>query len=171
MRLEIPEKKHEQEYLEMIKEFTDNKEIIIPGSANLKEWENYQDFLTRIKRNRETGNPKHDNAISYIYFLINDEEQVVGAVRIDPVLSEALRYDGGNIGYGIRPSQRRRWYATIWLKLALEKSKERWLDKVMLTCNKENIWSSKAIKNNGWIRDSEYEHEWKAKDRYWILTI
>ncbi|MEI8009064.1 MAG: hypothetical protein WCI00_06935 [bacterium] len=30
MKLEFPEKKHEKEYLEMIEEFTDNKEVIIP---------------------------------------------------------------------------------------------------------------------------------------------
>jgi predicted acetyltransferase len=79
-----------------------------------------------------------------------------------------LRYDWGNIGYGIRPSERKKWYTTIWLKLVLEKCKELWIDKVMLTCNKENIWSSKAIIKNWWVRNSEYEHEGKIKDRYYI---
>jgi hypothetical protein len=37
MHLEFPEKRHEKEYLEMIQEFSDNKEEIIPYSAGLKE--------------------------------------------------------------------------------------------------------------------------------------
>jgi len=95
-------------FQEMAKEFADAKEKIIPGAANLKEGETYQDFLTRIKRNRETGNPKYDNAISFLYFLIDENGKIVGAEHIRPVLSETLRFDGGNIGYGIRPSERRK---------------------------------------------------------------
>ena len=37
MKLEFPEKKHEQQYLEMIQEFLDNKEKIIPRAMPLKE--------------------------------------------------------------------------------------------------------------------------------------
>ncbi len=168
MILEFPQTKHEKDYLEMIKEFADANEKIIPGAANLNEGETFEDLVQRIKRDRETGNPKHEHAISILYFLIDDKGRLVGAVHIRPVLNEALRYNGGNIGYGIRPSERRKWYATIGLKLALEKCKELGLDKVMLTCNKENIWSSKAMKNNGWIQDSEYRHEGHFKERYWI---
>jgi predicted acetyltransferase len=58
MRLEFPEKKHEQQYLEMIQEFSDNKEIIIPAAAILKEGETYDDFLQRIKDNKEGKNLK-----------------------------------------------------------------------------------------------------------------
>jgi predicted acetyltransferase len=53
--------------------------------------------------------------------------------------------------------------------LALQKCKEVWLDKVLLTCKKENIGSSKAMINNGWIRDSEYEFEGHTKERYRIM--
>jgi hypothetical protein len=37
MQLELPGKKHEKQYLEMIQEFLDNKEIIIPYIVALKE--------------------------------------------------------------------------------------------------------------------------------------
>ena len=167
MRLEFPQKKHEKGYLEMIQEFADKEEKIIPWAAGLKEGENYEDFLMRTQNNIEGKNPKHKGH-STLYFLIDDNEKIVWAIHIRHELNDELRFDGGNIGYGIRPSERRKWYATIWLTLALQKCKDLWLEKVLLTCGKNNIWSSKTMIKNWGIRDSEYENEWHIKERYRI---
>jgi len=167
MRLEFPEKKHEKQYYEMIQEFLDIKEKPIPGAVGIKEWENYDNFIWRTKNNAEGKNPKHPGH-STLYFIINDNKNIVWSTQIRHELNDELRFEGGNIGYGIRPSERRKGYASIWLTLALEKCKELWLDKVLLTCNKENIWSVKTIVKNGWIWDSDYESEWIAKERYRI---
>ena len=152
----------------MIQEFSDNKEIIIPAAAILQENETYDDFLQRTKDNKEGRNMKPGYVRWELYFLIDDNDKIIGVEAIRPELNDVLRFDGGNIGYGIRPSERKKWYATEWLRLVLEKCKELWLDKVLLTCNKENIWSSKTMIKNGWIWDSEYEHEGKIKERYRI---
>lgn len=50
MRLEIPEKKHEKDYVEMIQEFLDNKEKIIPRSLIPQGWEDYDAFMKRMKK-------------------------------------------------------------------------------------------------------------------------
>ena len=171
MRLEFPEKKHEKEYMKMIQEFSDNKEIIIPWAAGFKEWEDYDSFLQRIKNNREGINLKPGRMKSELYFLIDDNGRIVWAEAIRYELTDELRFDAGNIGYGIRTSERKKWYATIWLKLALEKCKAYGLDKVLLTCDKDNIWSSKTMIKNWWVRDSEYEFEEKIKERYRISII
>ncbi len=168
MKLEIPEKKHEKEYLEMIQEFIDNNEIVIPRSMGRKEGKTYKDFLERMDDNRAGRNLKPGRVRSELYFLIGDKDKIIGAEAIRYELNDELRFDAGNVGYGIRPSERKKGYATIGLKLALEKCKEAWLDKVLLTCDKENIWSSKTIINNGGIRDSDYESEEIAKERYRI---
>jgi len=168
MKLEFPEKKHEQQYLEIIQEFSDNKEVIIPWAANLKEGETYDDFLQRIKNNKEGINLKPWYVKSELYFLINENNKIVGAEAIRHELNDALRFDGGNIGYGIRPSERRKGYATEGLRLTLEKCKEMGMKKVLLTCDKDNIGSAKAMINNEGMWDSEYEHEWKIKQRYRI---
>lgn len=168
MRLEFPEKKHEQQYLEMIQEFSDNKEIIIPAAAILKEGETYDDFLQRIKDNKEGKNLKPWYVAGTLYFLISDDGKMVGAVAIRHELNDQLRIEGGNIAYGIRPSERRKGYATIWLKIGLEKCKELWMDKALLTCDKDNIWSSKTMIKNGWVLDAEYELKGKIEQRYRI---
>ena len=168
MRLELPEKKHEKEYLEMIQEFSNKKEDIIPQAAGIKEGKTYEDFLQRMQDNREGKNLKPWRVRSDLFLLIDDDGRIVWTEAIRRELNDALRFDGGNIGYGIRPSERRKGYATIWLKLALEKCKEAWLDKVLVNCRKDNIWSAKTIIKNCWIRDSEYEAEGHIKERYRI---
>ena len=167
MHLEFPEKKHEKQCLNMIQEFIDTKEKVMPWALGLKEWENYDDLLTRIKNNAEGKNPKHVGR-STVYFIIDNYEKIVWGIIIRHELNDELRFEGGNIGYGIRPSERRKGYATIWLTLALQKCKDLWLEKALLTCDKDNIGSSKTIKSNWWIWDSDYESEWIKKERYRI---
>ena len=77
MRLEYPEKKHEQEYLRMIQEFMDNKEIVIPRPMEINEGENYDDLLERTKNNIEGKNLKQGHVKSTLYFMIDNEEKVV----------------------------------------------------------------------------------------------
>lgn len=168
MYLELPQKQHEKDYLEMIQEFTDIQEEIIPWSLGLKEWEDYEAFLTRIKNNSKGINMKPWRSRATLYFLIDDHDRIVGAEHIRHELNDTLRFEGGNIGYGIRPNERKKWYATSWLKLALEKCKEMGMDKVLITCDKDNIWSVKSIINNWWILDSEYENRWVSCQRYRI---
>ena len=168
MKLEFPEKKHEKEYFEMIQEFLDKQEEIIPNALQIKEWENYDNFLERMKNNREGKNLKPGRWKSTLYFLVDEQEKIVGAINIRHELNDELRFNGGNVGYGIKPSERKKWYATIGLSLALEKCKKSWLDKVLLTCGKGNVWSSKTMIKNWWIWDSEYQHEWHTKERYRI---
>lgn len=168
MKLELPEKKHEKQYLEMIQEILDNTEMIVPRSLAMEEWESYDAFIQRMKENREKWSPYCGGIKSTLYFLIDDHKKVIGAEVLRHELNDDLRFNWWNIGYGIRPSERRKWYATIWLKLILEKCKEIWLDKALVNCRKDNIGSSKAIIKNWWIRDSDYEFEGYTKERYRI---
>jgi len=168
MKLEFPEKKHEKEHMNMLQDFLDNKEEIIPFSANLQEWETYDGFLERTKNRREGRNLEPGEVRSILYSLIDDDEKVVWVITIRPELNDGLRFNAGNIGYSVKYSERRKGYATTWLALALQKCKELWLEKVLLTCRKDNIGSLKTIIKNWWIRDSEYENEGHTKERYWI---
>ena len=59
------------------------------------------------------------------YWLVTDENKIVGAVNIRHSLTEHLFNAGGHIGYGIRPSERRKGYATKLLALSLEKRRIR----------------------------------------------
>lgn len=103
------------------------------------------------------------------YWLINDEFRILGVVNIRHELSEHLRNAGGHIGYGIRPSERQKGYATELLRLSLEKTKELGIDRALVVCDAINIGSEKTILNNGGIADVDFiEEDGNVIKRYWI---
>lgn len=103
------------------------------------------------------------------YWLIDKRQEVVGAVNIRHRLNEKLRNSGGHIGYGIRPSARRKGYASALLAFALQKSRELGLDKVLVVCDQGNIGSEKTILKNGGRFDSEFtEEDGNVVRRFWI---
>ena len=75
-----------------------------------------------------------------------------------------------NIGYDISPLSRKRGYGITLLKLALEKATMINLDKVLITCDDDNIASKRIIENNGGIFESKIFKEENKKElrRYWI---
>ncbi len=111
-----------------------------------------------------------DNVKAITYMAITDEEELIGAVNIRLELNEFLLNIGGNIGYSVRKSEREKGYATEMLRLGLLKCKELELDKVLVTCNCDNIASEKVIIKNGGVFDNEIfdkGNDTKVK-RFWI---
>ena len=92
----------------------------------------------------------------------------MGAVNIRHYLNESLLLNGGHIGDGIRPSERRKGYATAMIGLALEECKKLGIDKVLMVCDKENIGSAKSIINNGGVLENEVVVDGVTEQRYWI---
>lgn len=77
----------------------------------------------------------------------------------------------GHIGYGVRPSERGKSYATAMLKLALGYCKKIGLDKVLITCDKSNIASAKTIMRcAGVLKSEELQDDGEILQRYWIDT-
>ena len=92
----------------------------------------------------------------------------VGAVNIRHRLNDSLLFTGGHIGDGIRPSERHKGYGTAMLALALDECKKLGIDKVLMTCDKDNIGSAKAIQKNGGVKENEVEEDGVIEERYWI---
>ena len=103
-----------------------------------------------------------------LFCLDKDRNIFVGAVNIRHVLNDALLKTGGHIGDGIRPSERRKGYATAMIALALDECKRLGIKKVLMTCDKNNIGSAKSIINNGGILENEIEADEHIEQRYWI---
>jgi GNAT superfamily N-acetyltransferase len=59
-----------------------------------------------------------------IYWLVKDDEVVLGESRLRHSLTPALKHHGGHLGYVIRPSQRQKGYGTLILALTLEKARD-----------------------------------------------
>lgn len=103
------------------------------------------------------------------FWLVNECNQVLGAVNIRHRLSPFLSQAGGHIGYGIAPSERGKGYATSLLKLALVEAGKLGIDEVLVVCDEENIASERTILRNGGARDEDFvEENGHVIKRFWI---
>ena len=103
------------------------------------------------------------------YWLVQGTD-FLGRISLRHELNEQLRLLGGHIGYEIRPSRRRHGHGTRILGLALPRARERGLDRVLITCDGDNIASRRIIERHGGIPDLPYAPPGGrvAVLRYWI---
>ena len=86
------------------------------------------------------------------YFLIRkNDNKLIGMINIRHHLSPKMLVHGGHIGYGIRPTERRKGYNKINLYLGLIKANKLNLDRVMLDCDVNNIGSDRTMKALGGV--------------------
>lgn len=78
-----------------------------------------------------------------------EDDKVVGALNIRWNLPEKLNLFSGNIGYGIRPTERRKGYNKINLYLGIVEAQKIGLDKIKLVCETSNFGSIKTIEALG----------------------
>ena len=168
VKLVRPSEKYKEAYLEMLLDWGQSGEKVVPFVLKMDS-SNFKTMVEELK-GFEQGIGIPETFVPHTtYWLINESEDILGVVNIRQRLNERLLQIGGHIGYGIRPSERRKGYATAILELALEKTKVMGLEKVLVTCNKDNIGSAKTIINNGGILESEFEEDWgNIVQRYWI---
>ena len=93
---------------------------------------------------------------------------MVGIIDIRHRLNDYLLQFGGNIGYSIRKSERGRGYAKAMLSLGLAECRNLGLEKVLITCDKENIASAKTILACGGVLENEIAEGRRITQRYWV---
>ena len=155
---------------EMIDEWKLDQEI---NNTNHSPWaifkNDYHDFDYYLE-NLEHKEPKEGKVPDSVFFLLDEERNILlGAVNIRHYLNDYLLKYAGHIGDGIRPSERRKGYATEMIRLAVLECKKLGIDKVLMVCDKSNTASAKSIINNGGILENEFEDEKNnVQQRYWI---
>jgi predicted acetyltransferase len=90
------------------------------------------------------------------FWLVNDQGRILACSRLRHGLHPRLHEWGCNIGYDVRPSERRKGYGTLLLSLMLEKAREVGLPRVKLTCDATNVASIGVIRNNGGQLETQY---------------
>lgn len=101
------------------------------------------------------------------YWLVS-EGRLIGVSNLRHALTEKLWIEGGNIGYGIRPSERRKGYASALLSGTLAKAQGMGIAEVLITCKKANEGSARTILRNGGKLDNEVLVDGALYQRYWI---
>lgn len=170
IRLVVPSKYYEKEAYEYIQEFLEyNSEI--NGTGGLDSYHNYDEWLLKLEKDLDLPNIPEGRVPANTYFFVRElDNKIVGMINIRHKLNEFLLNEGGHIGYSIRPTERKKGYGTLMLKLALQKCREMNLDKILITCDKSNVASAKIIQKNNGVLENEIFSETFSEiiQRYWI---
>ena len=163
------------EVLKMCEEFLNSEdEHLFEGAGRIGNLldVSYEDWLKMCEKDKtiETTNPEMANATTYI--LVDNNNHVYGTSQLRHTLKGPLFNIGGNIGYAIRPSERRKGYATIQLRLLLEKARELGIEKALVTCRENNDGSRKTIEKFSVEPDTPTQSRYKGvrELRYWVKT-
>ena len=105
------------------------------------------------------------------FWLVRDGVRIVAMGRLRHRLNDALRNEGGHIGYTVRPTQRKKGYGTVLCRLILEQAELLLgLNKVLITCDTDNKPSARIIEKNGgrYAGETISAYSGKPVSRYWI---
>lgn len=157
----------EKEYIDYVTEWEATEEKIVPNAAK-RDSMSFKELVNKWEEYESENMYEKGLVPSSIYFLMDEDKKIYGAIDIRHELNDYLLRYGGHIGYGIRPSQRRKGYASQMLTLALPIAKELGINKALITCDKSNVGSAKTIMNNGGILENEVINGNEVTQRYWI---
>ena len=163
---EVPSLARKEDAIEYIREHHEHNSNI-NGSGGLDRYlDDYEGWLQNLEDSKQ---PSKDRVPALTYFLVRESDnKIIGMANIRLYLNERLREEGGHIGYGIRPSERRKGYNKINLYRALEVCEEQGIEEVVLDCNKENLGSSRTMIALGGIKQYEKIHDGELIERYAI---
>lgn len=160
---------YKEQIIDMLKEWKAYNDTHDTNCSPAAIFKNSFDDFDHYLSNLDIINPKDGFVPDSVFFCIDEERNVmVGAVTIRHYLNDYLMLYGGHIGDGIRPSERRKGYASQIIGLALLECKKLGINKVLMVCDKDNIASAKSILKNGGILENEVNDKGKIKQRYWI---
>ena len=169
IKLIAPTEAMQDAYLDYVKELHFAGESLDPWVLE-RPAENFPGLVHWLKDQSNGVGLKEGWVASSTFWLARGKEKILGVVNLRHRLTNRLRDFGGHIGYGVRPSERNKGYGTEMLKLTLEKARELGIDRVLVTCDKDNIASQRVILKNGGVMNSEsYSAQaGRVTQRYWI---
>lgn len=165
--LKRPIKEYEEEAISFKQEFFDNGEITINGSELLDHTDSYDEWLKSVTDNISSDTVNPSWVVTDTFFAFDENNRIVGIIDLRHELNDFLK-DFGNCGYSVRPSERRKGYATEMLKLVLEHARQIGMDKVQLSVERSNEVSVKTITKNGGKYERSFEFENEKADVYMI---
>ena len=156
---------YKKQITEMMDEWTGSGEKIVPWAIRRADYHDFDSYLDSLENKEPQGDAVSD---STFFCFDEDRDIIVGAVNIRHRLNDRLLLDGGHIGDGVRPGERRKGVATKMIAMALQKCRERGIKRVLMVCDKDNIGSAKSIIKNGGVLENEIEVNGVTEQRYWI---
>ena len=138
-------------------DFLENSDSM-DGCGPLRRFDDMKAYLEDTMRyTREETLPEGMVLATQFLCIRKSDNRLVGMIQVRHYLNDFLRTLGGHIGYSVRPSERRKGYAS-------------WMLKNVVCCLDTNEGSRRTIlKNGGRFDGTAYRaDENKTLERYWI---
>lgn len=158
LRLVRPTPELKELALDYKKEHFNNHEMIINGSELLDKTDSYEEWLKSVTDNTSPDTVSPDWVVTDTFFAIDETGKIVGIIDLRHTLNDFLK-DFGNSGYSVRPSERRKGYATEMLRQILLIAKQAGLNELHLSVERDNEPSIKTIVKNGGIYERSFQFE------------
>jgi predicted acetyltransferase len=128
-------------------------------------------WVGRLLEQSDTSIPLAPERVHCTYRWIVEGERVLGGIALRHELNERLMREGGHIGYGIRPSERRRGLASWALMQMLGTARGLGIERLLVVCAVDNTASARTIKHCGGVLEDIRHTDGIALQRYWIETV
>lgn len=151
-----PEAGLEQAVMDYRLEFLANHEKYILGSSNLHHFTSFFAWLSQVKAGEHLKCTEKTTPADTFLAICSEDMRIVGTIQIRHCITESLNKCGGHIGYGVRPSERRKGYGSRMLEIALTYCYSLGLSHVRIDCEKSNQASAKTIEKCGGILEKEF---------------
>ena len=132
----------------------------INGSGGLDDYlqnSTYEAWLTKLQAQLDIANIPEGKVPCITYLVVREEDfSMIGMVNIRLGMNDFLRKEAGQIGYSVRPSQRRKHYGTEILHMALDVLRKVGYTETVLTCSADNPASAGVIRNCGGVLEDTF---------------
>ncbi len=146
-----PDLMYYQSYNEMMHEWTASGTRIAPWFLDdpIESLDAFAAFI-RMLDDCEHGRTDSRYCATTSYFAM-DGDRLIGAASLRHYLTMGGLQTFGHIGYGVRPSERGRGYATAILHLMLDEARQHKIHRVLLGAHTSNTASCRVIEKCGGI--------------------
>ena len=136
-------------YAEQIREYRQDfldTNCSMDGCGPLRKCEDPFTYISECEKCTAQDTLPEGLVIATQFFYVRKaDNRLVGMIQVRHYFNDYLSKFGGHIGYSIRPSERKKGYATLQLKLVLDKLKELNINQALITCRENNIASKKTM--------------------------
>lgn len=142
--------------LDYRKEHFQHGEEIIYGSELFDKTESYEEWLSSVTLNTNPKTVNENWVVTDTFFALRkSDDKIIGVIDLRHTLNEFLK-DLGNCGYSVRPSERKKGYATEMLYHLLQVAKKAEMKEIYISVEEENTASVKVIQKNGGVYERSF---------------
>ena len=158
-------------YNEMMNEWLESGTQVAPWFLG-KPFVSIGEFAEHVRMLDDCENGIVDKKYSSTtsYFVIDKNDRLIGAASLRHYLTTEGLNSWGHIGYGVRPSERKKGYATIILRLMLDEARRKKIYQVLIGVHDSNTGSWKTVEKCGGVLENTVRIDGDDEPirRYWI---